>query len=237
MDILFLDTETTDIENARLIQLAYKNALTGETVNDYFKPPVPISYGAMATHHVTNEMVADKPVFQGSSHQATLVEKLSTSILVAHNAPFDIQVLKNEGVGVSTHIDTLRVARHMLTSEQYALQYLRYSLGLNVAGAAHDALGDVLVLEALFDYLQVLIKNTFGLSSDEEVIQKMLEFTQTPALLRSFSFGKYRGKTFVDVSAQDRGYLEWLYGSEAAKSVTDQNGELMHTLKYYLKLL
>ena len=52
MHLILLDTETTDLQNARLIQLAYKNLGSGEVVNEFFKPPVPISYGAMATHHV-----------------------------------------------------------------------------------------------------------------------------------------------------------------------------------------
>lgn len=235
MNILFLDTETTDIQNARLIQLAYKDAANGEIYAEYFKPPVPISFGAMAKHHVTNEMVADKPVFIGSSHQTALVEKLKNSILVAHNSPFDMQVLKNEGVSVAQNIDTLRVSRHVLESPEYNLQYLRYSLGLNITATAHEALGDVLVLEALFGYLQTFIKNKFVLSTGEQVIEKMLELTATPALLQAFSFGKYRGKTFADVATQDRGYLEWLLNSETAKPPAEQNSELTHTLKHHLK--
>lgn len=71
MQIILLDTETTSIEpDARLVQLAYKNLATGETLNEYFKPPIPISYGSMAVHHITHEMVADKPAFIGSKQQA-----------------------------------------------------------------------------------------------------------------------------------------------------------------------
>lgn len=236
MHIIFLDTETTDLEQARLIQLAYKNIATGLVVNEYFKPPVPISYGAMATHHVTNEMVAEKPIFQNSDHYVDLVETLKQAVVVAHNAPFDMQVLKNEGIEVGPHIDTLRVARHLLKSDQYALQYLRYFLNLNVTGAAHDALGDVLVLEALFNHLKTVVAEKFGLTTDQEILEQMILLTQTPALLGAFNFGKYKGKTFEDVHAQDKGYLEWLYNSENQKNPTDQNKELVFTLKHYLKV-
>lgn len=235
MQIILLDTETTDKdESARLVQLAYKNMATGDEINEYFKPPVPISYGAMATHHVTNEMAADKPIFDQSEHQASLIRILADNILAAHNALFDIMVLKNEGVEAGKYIDTLRLARHLVDSEQYNLQYLRYALKLNVKGLAHDAMGDVIVLESLFEYLKNAVKKKFVLNSDIEVLQKMLELTQTPVLLNIFIFGKYRGKTFEEVSMIDKGYLEWLYNSESKKSEFEQNNDLIYTLKHYL---
>ena len=238
MQIILLDTETTDKdENARIVQLAYKNMATGDKINEYFKPPVPISYGAMATHHVTNEMAADKPIFDQSKHQASLIRILADNILAAHNALFDIMVLKNEGVEAGKYIDTLRLARHLVDSEQYNLQYLRYSLKLNVEGLAHDAMGDVIVLESLFEYLKNAVKKKFVLNSDIEVLQKMLELTQTPVLLNIFGFGKYKGKAFEEVSMIDKGYLEWLYNSESKKSEFEQSNDLIYTLKHYLKVV
>lgn len=236
MNLLFLDTETTDlIPSARLIQLAYKLTATGEEFNEYFKPPVPISYGAMSVHHVTNEMVADKPAFEGSEAQSKLITLLANNIPVAHNAPFDINILKNEGVEIDKYIDTLRVARHLISSEQYKLQYLRYFLKLDVEGPAHDAMGDVLVLEALFDYLLPLLKEKFVLESDDDIVAKLLELTQTPVMLEAFSFGKYTGKTFKEVSEIDKGYLHWLHGSETEKEKTEQNEDMVYTLEYFLR--
>ncbi len=237
MNIVFLDTETTDLDpTRRLVQLAYKNPASGVVVNEYFKPPMPISFGAMAIHHITNEMVAEKPEFAGSGFFNDLTRELGESVVVAHNAAFDVEVLKNEGATVGKNIDTLRVARHVLVSEQYGLQYLRYFLNLNVAGVvAHDALGDILVLEALYGKLKQAAAEKYGLDSDDAVIAKMIELTNTPVMLNSVNFGKYRGKTFAEVSATDLGYLEWLFGSESAKSVAEQNEDLIATLKHYCK--
>ncbi len=230
MNIIFLDTETTDLDPARrLVQLAYKNPQTGKIVNEFYKPPSPISISAMAVHHITNEMVADKPKFEAAPHAAEITE----NIIVAHNAPFDLEVLKNEGMEPGQHIDTLRVARHVISAEQYNLQYLRYLLGLDVAGAAHDALGDVLVLEALFGALKKTVAEKFALTTDEAVLEKMLELTRTPALLTHMNFGKYRGKTFEEVAATDKSYLQWLQGSEMQKPPAEQNEELVFTLKKY----
>ncbi|MCX6733665.1 MAG: exonuclease domain-containing protein [Candidatus Peregrinibacteria bacterium] len=232
MRTLFLDTETTGIEpQSRLVQLAYKNGLTGEEVNAYFKPPVAISYGSMAVHHITNEMVADKPAFADSAQYTQLVQLLSETICVAHNAPFDVGILKNEGVEISTYIDTLRVSKHLIQSDQYNLQYLRYSLHLNtVQVTAHDAMGDVLVLEALFNHLTNVVKEKFSCTTDDDVISKMLELTYAPVPMTTFAFGKYKGKTFDEVRAMDRGYITWLHTSEKQKPVGEQNEDLMYTL-------
>lgn len=235
MQIIFLDIESTDVdENARLVQLAYKNAISGDMVNEYFNPPVPIAYGAMAVHHITSEMVAGKSAFDGSQYKNNLIKTLAGNVLIAHNAPFDIMILKNEGVEVGEYIDTLRVARHQIDSEQYKLQYLRYSLNLNVEGLSHDAMGDVVVLESLFGHLKTVVKNKFSLNSDDEIFQKMLELTKMPVLLNTIMFGKYRGKTFEEISENDIGYLEWLHGSESQKSESDQNEDLVYTLSNYI---
>ncbi len=236
MQIIFLDTETTDLEpERRLVQLAYKIPSTGKTVNEYFKPAAPISFGAMAVHHITSEMVADKPAFIGSTYHAELAAELSDKIVVAHNAPFDLTVLKNEGIITENYIDTLRVARHCFIAEQYTLQFLRYFLGLTVTAAAHDALGDVLVLEALFEYLKKAVAEKYGSQTEEGVQSKMIELTHTPTLLITINFGKYRGKMFEEVVRIDRAYLDWLRGSELQKSPAEQNEELVFTLNHFCK--
>lgn len=236
MQIIFFDTETTDLDpGRRLVQLAYKNPASGKVVNEYFKPPMAISFGAMSIHHITNEMVADKPVFQETEHYKNAINDFSDAVAVAHNAPFDIEVLKNEGITVGRYIDTCQVARHLIESEQYKLQYLRYFLRLQAEGVAHDALGDITVLEALFYRLREIAQEKFALADEAAVLEKMIALSQAPVMIRNFGFGKYRGKTFEEVSAIDRGYLEWLLGSETQKSPAEQNQELLLTLKHYIK--
>ncbi len=236
MDIVFLDTETTDIINPRLVQLAYKNATTGDVVNQLFKPPMPISFGSMATHHITEAMVAGKPSFIGSPWQQELLRVVQEGIVVAHNAPFDSTTLANEGVGIVRYIDTEQVARHLVQSDRYALQYLRYALDLNVAAQAHDALGDVLVLEALFNYLQREVQTRFDLPSDQTVLEKLMDLSVAPVLLVLFMFGKYKGKTFMEVVERDKQYLEWLYEKKTENGISSQDENLVHTLKHHLQI-
>jgi exodeoxyribonuclease X len=235
--LIFLDTESTDnTEDSRLTQLAYKNFNTKEIFNEYFRPPVPISISAMSVTHITNKMVSDKPVFENSKQRDRLIEILSDHILVAHNAPFDIMILRNEGVNVSTSIDTLRIARHLIESESYKLQYLRYLLDIDIKATAHDALCDVYVLEQLFYHLEDLMKLKYGINSRPEIIEKMKELSIQPVLMPVFNFGKYRGRTFEEVARIDRRYLEWLYSTEASKSEHEQSEDLLFTIQENLKI-
>ncbi|MFW0862325.1 MAG: exonuclease domain-containing protein [Candidatus Komeilibacteria bacterium] len=237
MDIILLDTETTGVEpNARLVQLAYKNLSTGKSVNEYFKPPIPISINAMATHHITNREVEDKPAFIGSECQKEINRLLPKNILVAHNALYDMTILRNEDVAIGKYIDTLRLSKHLIESEAYNMQYLRYFLDLNVTALAHNAMGDVAVLEALFNHLKELVKKKLNVSSDEDIYTAMLDLTQQPVLLKTLMFGKYKGKTFADVLEYDRNYLQWLYDEQMKNDEIDRNEDLVYTLKEYLQV-
>ncbi len=235
MEFLFLDTETTDNDDkARLVQLAYHDAQTGERVNELFKPPVPIAIDAMSVHHITNEMVAGKPSFEASGFGGRLNSLLNQRILVAYNAPFDIRILSNEGVKTGAFIDAMRVAKHVVDSPKYKLQYLRYLLDLKVEAKAHDAEGDINVLEALYGHLVNAVRERFQTALGEATTLKMLELTNSPALLKTMAFGEHRGETFESLAQTKRGYLGWLISHERKHPVHEQNEDLIHTLKYYL---
>jgi exodeoxyribonuclease X len=236
MKLIFLDTETTgNTKDDYLCQIAYHERGTSEFFNELYKPLKPIPPEASAVTHITNKHVADKPEFKTSNDYENVKNLLESDdvVLVAHNAMFDIGMLQNEGINPKNFICTLRVARDMDESgviPKYNLQFLRYYLELDVEAQAHDALGDIMVLEALFDRL---MKKQIELSGSEELaIQKMIEVSSHPSILRNFSFGKYVGRTIEEVAKMDRGYLEWLY--EQKKS-SDQNEEdWLYTLHHFL---
>ncbi len=235
MKIIYLDTEMTGLEpDAQMIQLAYK-VKGKKPVDMMFKPSIKIGLEAMAIHHVTNEMLSRKQRFDVSLTKKKITDLLKDHILVAHNAPFDIRILKNEGVETNYRIDTKRVAQHVLDEDRYNLQYLRYSLGLYEILPSylnpHDALSDIIVLEALFDYLFKLVDG----NSDKERLVTMINLSKTPVLIKKFMFGKHKGKTFEEVAKEDRGYIEWLLKSESSKEKEEQNEDIIFTLNYYLK--
>ncbi|MCX6785945.1 MAG: exonuclease domain-containing protein [Candidatus Komeilibacteria bacterium] len=216
MELLFLDTETTGKDDdARLVQLAYAKNNDIPTCQNY-KPPVEISVEAMSVHGITNEHIAECLPF--SVNRPFVQGAIDESILVAHNAAFDVKILENEGLKVdhSRVIDTLKVAQHLYDLPQYKLQYLRYYFKLDVAGDAHSADGDVEVLRALFNLLKEKIS-----------VEEMLTISQHPVLMRRLPFGKYKKQTFEEVTVKDIGYLEWL------SKQADLSEDLKYTLEYW----
>lgn len=240
MNLCFLDTETTGLGvDDRLIQVAYcvTNSGSLEPIVELFLPHVPITYGAMAVHHITNEMINGKPYFADSDMKKQLMKLSQRSIMVAHNAPFDLRMLEKEGIKWPIYIDTLRCAKHLVDSESYALQYLRYFLDLRVEGTAHDAAGDVKVMMALFEYLMTLVMRADTTQSEMQAMDKLVTLSNLPVLLKHLDFGKYFGRTYEDVVHIDRQYLAWLYSSEKGKVEEEQNVDLIHTLKKHLNIL
>ena len=224
---IFLDTETTGTgEKDRLCQLAYKTE-DGHIVNELFKPPLPISIDAMCVHHITNEMVENKPAIKDSDEYQKLVDLLDNdkNILVAHNARFDVDMLIKEDVHPKKVICTLKLARSLDPNgviPRYSLQYLRYFLGIQIVATAHDALGDILVLEKLFERLFFKMSKDIGPKAVEE---KMIEILSKPVLLSRMFFGKHKGERFKDVP---KDYLQWLSGTELDE-------DMRFTVGHYLK--
>ena len=236
--IIFFDTETTGNEPVKdfLCQLAYK-VKDGETFNELYKPSIPIPPEASAITHITNKMVADKEAFQ-SSKDYEKVKKLfesKDSVVVAHNAKFDDAIIKKEGITPSHIICTLRIARALDKNNiipQYRLQYLRYYLDIEIEATAHDALGDVLVLEKLFERLLTKIMNEEKVD-EEKAIERMIEISSKPSLMHMFNFGKYNGKTVAEIAHMDRGYLEWML-TQKEQNNADNEEDWIYTLKHHL---
>ncbi len=243
-NLIFLDTETTGNEAKDfLCQIAYAETSSADKlpelkdiVSKLYKPPVPIAFESMAVHHITTKMVADKPAFKYSLEHAELHKKFENenTIVVAHNAIFDLGMLKKEDLSPKKFICTLRLAHHLDTEEKitsYKLQVLRYMLDLDVEATAHDAGGDVLVLIKLFDrmYKKMLDKNN---GDSEKTIEEMVEISAKPILIRTFRFGKHNGKKVEEVAKTDRAYLEWLLAQKESAETDDV--DWIFTLRTYL---
>lgn len=237
-NLIFLDTETTGLQvGDRLCQVAY--ICDGREQEGLFKPPVPITIDAMTVTHITNKMVVNCPPFIGSPMQAELEHIFATdAILVAHNAPFDIEMLRREGLAVKRSIDTFKVAHHMDKEgviPRYSLQYLRYYHDLDVPQAvAHTALGDVRVLEKIFEFYMKEMQKT--LPSEGAVIDEMIAISARPVLLKKFTFGKYIGQEVRVVATEDAGYLTWLLNQKimARERGEEDDENWIYTLDYYL---
>jgi len=234
--IIFLDTETTGNEPIKdfLCQIAFKTET--ETFCELFKPPVHIPPEASAVTHITDKHVRDMKAFKESSNYGAIKLMLEdpTAVMVAHNAKFDLAIIEKEGIVPANFICTLRVARELDKNNvipQYKLQYLRYYLEIDIEADAHDALGDVLVLEQLYKRLLDKIMKEDGIDEDE-AIEKMIDISSRPSLMNSFPFGKYNGKTIEEVNRIDPGYLDWMLGQKEQNP--DNEEDWIYTLRHHL---
>lgn len=251
MSYIFLDTETHSKENPILIQLAYIRTkpdgmdatkwLEDEVCNQLFSTGGPkIEFWAMAVHHITEKQIEGLETFN-QSYIKDVSQKFFYEhgyILIAHNAPFDVWVLKNHGVEVPTYICTLKLARYVYPEfEAHNLQYLRYRLGLEFDKEInpHDAMSDVYVLEKLFYHLSKKLAEKLAeeinndprkLNDSTTLIQIMIEITRAPSLLYRCVFWKHAGKLWSEVP---RDYLMWIVDKS---DMSDD--DVMHTARYYL---
>jgi len=98
-------------------------------------PGCPIPWAATNVHHITNEMVADAPKFHEIAPK--FLELAHGSVLVAHNARFDLGFLQESLARCGNQpwngktMDTVRLARTTFAGlPSYSLQNLRISLNL-----------------------------------------------------------------------------------------------------------
>lgn len=237
-NFLFLDTETTGVEtNDRLYQVAYKTE--AEILDEKFKPPVPISHVASSITHITNKDVELKPPFANSITEAKLNDLVEKDyILIAHNAQFDLGMLAKEGINFRRHICTMKLARHIDdgTMVNHQLQYLRYYYDLNIdldGLAPHDALADIIVLEQVFKKLARSIQDHYNLSK-AQTIERMIDISMKPALLKKINTKKHPNKLIADVAKEDPQYLIWLLGEKKKNPAGEE--DWIYTLNHYLSL-
>lgn len=237
--LIFLDTETTGLSKEdRLCQLAY--AYDNIVVNELFNPGRKIDIGAMSIHHITEDMVADKPDFKDSVHYLTLQSLLNeeNTIFIAHNAQFDLGMVEREGITVPRHICTKKIAQYLNADNpdisRANLQYLRYHYGIDMDATAHDALGDILILREVFYKLveTAMAKSKSEKPSLDAVVERMMDISMKPQLIKKMPFGKYKGYEMTTVHKAEPTYLKWIVDS----GKFDEDKSLIHTCKTLLNI-
>jgi DNA polymerase-3 subunit epsilon len=99
IDVALLDVETTgrDASVDRVVELGIVVGRRGEVVAKYnwlINPGMPIPAEVTAIHHITDEMVADKPRFETVAHE--IAAALKGCVPAAYNALFDRAFLMSE---------------------------------------------------------------------------------------------------------------------------------------------
>ena len=235
--LVILDTETTGVlEEDRIIQLSYLvtdfNGNIEEVHNEFCQAPLVSKFDAMAIHHITPEMLEGKPTCQELKGFARLHE-LNTpeNIFIIQSADFDLGMLAKEGFESKMKlVDTFRIHRYFYHEDPHGLQYNRYALGLykneaqqmqdlGVQIAAHDALGDVIVLKNFYDHLL-----------NNHTQDMMVEMCSKPILMEIMPFGKHKGKRIEDVALMERRSLAYML------ETFDLDMDLKYSFEYYYNL-
>ncbi|QTF91070.1 DNA polymerase III subunit epsilon [Halomonas sp. BM-2019] len=168
---IILDTETTGIdprEGHRLIEIGavemVNRRLTGNTYHQYINPQREIEAEAVAVHGITNERVADEPVFAEVADAFWAF--IEGAELVIHNAPFDVGFIDHELAMLHQSrgeprlgpvadrcrvLDTLKLARDKHPGQRNSLDALckRYEID-NGHRVLHGALLDAEILADVY---------------------------------------------------------------------------------------
>lgn len=180
--LTFFDLETTGLSphyNDRICEIGILRCEDNgkQTVfNTLINPRRQISPGASAVNKITDEMVMDAPFFKDVCKK--VLELLDDTVLVCHNAPFDISFInfELENCGIRplnfTVIDTLQLARKHFSFPSNCLSNIANTLKLEV-NSAHRAMADVYTTQKVFDHFWAEL-NKKGITNFEEIVSGTL---------------------------------------------------------------
>jgi len=159
---IVLDTETTGLSPAsgdRLVEIGCVELLnhipSGRTYHVYINPKRSMPEEAFRVHGLSEEFLADKPVFADVA--SDFREFIADSKLVIHNAPFDMGFLNAEltklGQPVLSNevLDTVMLARSVHPGARVSLDALCKHYGIdNSRRTLHGALLDSEILAEVY---------------------------------------------------------------------------------------
>lgn len=176
-----LDTETTGINpqlGHRIIEIGcvelIDRKLTGNHYHVYINPERVVEQEAIDVHGITNEFLADKPLFADIAQE--FLEYIKGSELVIHNAAFDVgfinhefNLLVNKIPPVENYcgvLDTLAMAREKHPGQKNNLDALCKRYGIN--NSHRELHGALLDSEILADVYLLLSGGQTSLLLDKE---------------------------------------------------------------------
>ena len=210
MQAIILDTETHTL-NGLPIEIAYapieiENAKLSldksQLFDQLYQVGQPISYAAMAVHHILESDLVDQP--QYTEFQLPP----STVYIIGHNVDYDIAAIARCGVDTTQlkPICTLALARRVWeNADAHNISALIYQITKGSAKAremlkgAHRADADIIltanILMHIIHHLNIQSIEQLYLTSEEARIPK------------SITFGKHKGTAIAELP---KDYIQWL---------------------------
>ncbi len=202
-----MDCETTglDVKIDRIIEVAvmcFDMDIDYEQSESLVNPGCVIPETSIAIHHITPDMVQDKPTIDQVLPE--ILRILGNNIIIGHGIQFDIDIIANaaERHGIATNIrnnrslDTLRMARLYGESPINSLEQLRKHFNIPQEGA-HRAMNDVIVNKEVFKFLAKRYKTT----------DNLFDALSRPIYMSNMPLGKHKGRPLKEIPLD---YLKWI---------------------------
>jgi DNA polymerase III subunit epsilon len=176
---IVLDTETTGTDartGDRVIEIGCvelaNHCPTGRSFHAYLNPERKVSEGAFGVHGLSDEFLADKPLFSAIADE--FAEFIAGAKLIIHNAAFDVGFLDMEFARLGRKdvidprlvVDTLSLARRKHPGASNSLDALCTRYGIDSSRRVkHGALLDAEILSEVYLELIGGRQADFGLSA------------------------------------------------------------------------
>lgn len=209
MNAFILDTETNTLNGLPIeiahVPFAFVNGeariYADQAFEQRYSCGQPISYGAMAVHHILESDIVDMPSFK------TYALPEGMQYIIGHNIKYDIDVIERCGIDVSKlkPICTLALARHVWPdADAHNISALTYKLmeGSDIARQrlrdAHNAKADIMltgfILKSIIRELNIQDLENLYIASEEAKIPKVMPL------------GKYKG---LPIKSLPSDYVAW----------------------------
>lgn len=191
------DTETTGLlpsQGDEIVQIAALRCVNGrpvegEAFESLVNPGRPIPAASTALHHLTDAMVADAPPIEVVGRR--FHSFAAGAVLVAHNAPFDLEFLRRHEFGIGRLFDNPVLDTVLLSAvvfgpgETHTLDALSDRLGVVIPEAArHTAMGDTIATTQAFLKLVPMLRAK-GLETFGEVVAEVRKHSRLLADLNN----------------------------------------------------
>jgi len=211
----FLDVETTGLDPSsgdKVCEIAVIKTIDGQVADEFVtivNPGRNIPERAVSIHGITQAMVQRAPFFRDIANN--LLDFLNETVIVAHNARFDLGFLRSELKNLNLSlpenevIDTLGIARRYYTFPSNSLGEIAKSIGLPI-DEQHRALADVTTTKVIFEYfLKDLDRRGIRLKKLKDILKlqgKAVELETTNELVLPAE---------IEQALRDKGKLEIKY--------------------------
>ncbi len=232
--IAFFDLETTGInlQTDRIIEIAILRInpdLSEQLFLKLVNPEMPIPQQAIDVHHITNEMVADKPTFKELAPE--VLAFIENCDLAGYNINrFDVPLLAEEcyrtgfdlGLDKRKMID-VQVVFHKMEERTLKAAYKFYCQKelIDAHSAEADTRATYEVLKAQLDHYPQLINTV-------DYLSEFTSYRKTPDLENKFrydeneeivfNFGKHKDKYLKQVFVDEPSYYYWMMEKDFLQS-------------------